>query len=172
VLPGVGAFSGAMFNLKSLGFSDALITYARSGRPILGICLGMQLLFDVSEEFGEFSGLGLISGRISPVPETGIDDRPHKIPHVGWSKLYPPGKQWNSPLFSGISNEASVYFVHSFAASLNPLDQRVSALTEYDGIPIVAAVELGNIYGCQFHPEKSGSVGLSILSNFLSIHAI
>jgi glutamine amidotransferase len=169
VLPGVGAFPDAMSELRGRGMADALVAFARSGRPVLGICLGFQLLFDVSEEFGEHSGLGLIPGRVSPVPETGSDGKRHKIPHVGWAQLFPSRKRWDSPLFSGIAVGESAYFVHSYAARLYPEERCISSLTDYDGVSIVAAVEIGNVYGCQFHPEKSGKVGLRILSNFISL---
>jgi glutamine amidotransferase len=169
VLPGVGAFADGIHELQKRGFADALLAYARSGRPFLGICLGMQLLLDVSEEFGEHAGLGLIPGRVTSVPNTGSDGRPHKIPHVGWAQLFPRKGDWNSPLFSGIQAGESAYFLHSYAASPEQEESSISALTDYNGMPIVAAIELNNLFGCQFHPEKSGKVGLKILSNFLSV---
>lgn len=169
VLPGVGAFADGMHELRVRGLADALLTYAQSGRPLLGICLGMQLLFEVSEEFGEHSGLGIIPGRVSPVSKTGSDGKLHKIPHVGWAPLLPPRGEWDSPLFSGVRSGQAAYFIHSYAASLDSEERCIGALTEYDDVPIVAAVQLESVLGCQFHPEKSGKVGLKILSNFLSL---
>lgn len=171
VLPGVGAFADGMRELRGRGLADGLQAYALSRRPVLGICLGMQLLFDISEEFGEHPGLGLIPGRVCGVPKTGSNGMRHKIPHVGWAELFPPRDNWDSPLFYGIEAGDAAYFVHSYSAHLNPDDRYITALCDYDGVSIVSAVELGNVFGCQFHPEKSGQVGLRILSNFVSFSA-
>lgn len=154
LLPGVGAFPDAAERLQSSGLTEVLTAQA-ARKPILGICLGMQLLFDVGEELRECKGLGLISGRIARI-ET---DR--KLPHIGWNTLT---LQNNSPLFRGLEDGVSVYFVHSFAAQVSE-EKNVIARTDY-GSSVVAAVQRGNIFGCQFHPEKSGEAGLQILKNF------
>ena len=169
VLPGVGAFANGMQELRKRGLVDTLLAYVQSGRPLLGICLGMQLLFEVSEEFGDHAGLGIIPGRVSPVPNTGSDGKLHKIPHVGWAQLFPPRGEWDSPLFAGVGSGQAAYFLHSYAVALDPGERCIGALTDYDGVPIVAAVQSNNVFGCQFHPEKSGKLGLQVLSNFLSL---
>lgn len=157
VLPGVGAFSDAMCNLRSMGMTDAIHMAVKSGRPFLGICLGMQLLMECSYEGGAVSGLGFIQGdvkRIPSLPEL-------KIPHMGWNELIAAG---DTPIFAGLHPHANVYFVHSY--HVDPLETgTVTAVTDY-GIKIPAAVQKDNIYGLQFHPEKSGEIGLQILRNF------
>lgn len=169
VLPGVGAFAVGMDELRKRGLVDSLLAYALADRPLLGICLGMQLLFEVSEEFGEHAGLGIIPGRVAPVPNTGSDGKLHKIPHVGWARLLPPRGEWDSPLFFRVVPGQAAYFVHSYAAALDLEEHCIGALTDYDGRLIVASVQANNVFGCQFHPEKSGKVGLQILSNFVSL---
>ncbi|MBO4594756.1 MAG: imidazole glycerol phosphate synthase subunit HisH [Clostridia bacterium] len=156
VLPGVGAFSDAALKLSKSGLDRAVVTAAKNKVPLLGICLGMQLLFDESYEYGVHKGLGLIRGKV-----TAIDDMGGrlKIPHIGWNAL----KIKDSPLFKYIKDGDHVYFVHSFAAT--GCFKSVIATTEY-GATITAAVGENNVYGCQFHPEKSGEVGLKILKAF------
>ena len=156
VLPGVGAFEDAANKLRSSGLDAFVREQTAQGKPLLGICLGMQLLFEKSFEYGEHGGLGLLKGRVVPMegrlPET------LKIPHMGWNRLEVKGGK--------LLREAEgqyVYFVHSFFAE--GCNDSLAAVTEY-GIPITAAVERGNIFGCQFHPGKSGTVGLSILRTF------
>lgn len=158
ILPGVGAFGDAAKKLKKNGLDTLIKEQALSGKPLLGICLGMQLLFDKSYEYGEHSGLGLISGEV--VAMQGRLPENLKIPHIGWNAL--EFKQ-SSPLFKYINENDCVYFVHSFYAE--NCESSLIAVTEY-GKPITAAVQNGNIYGCQFHPEKSGKVGLNILKAF------
>ena len=156
VLPGVGAFEDAANKLRSSGLDAFVREQTAQGKPLLGICLGMQLLFEKSFEYGEHAGLGLLKGQV--VPMEGRLPADLKIPHMGWNRLEVKGGQ--------LLREAEgqyVYFVHSFFAE--GCDDSLAALTEY-GIPITAAVEQGNIFGCQFHPEKSGNVGLSILRTF------
>lgn len=169
VLPGVGAFSNGMSELRRLGLDAALQDVAQNGTPLLGICLGMQMLLDESEEFGVTSGLGLIPGRVIPVPRLSAEGRQHKIPHIGWNALVLPDslETWNGgPLRDLIPGDA-VYFVHSFMAQ--PADStHLIANCLYDGIPVSAAILRNNVFGCQFHPEKSGAVGLTILRRFLS----
>ena len=156
ILPGVGAFKDAMEKLRSSGLIAPLKEAAARRIPILGICLGMQLLFDKSFEYGEHEGLGMIAGEVRPIPADGL-----KIPHMGWNALsFGENKH---PLFAQLKEADHVYFVHSYAAV--KCEQSVIALTEY-GAPVTAAVAKGNVMGCQFHPEKSGEVGLRILRAF------
>ena len=161
ILPGVGAFSDAAAKLRDSGMAKAVIDRAGAGKPLMGICLGMQLLFDKSYEYGEFEGLGLIEGNIRPISD--VIPEFFKIPHIGWNSLE---FKKNSPLFRYIKNGDYVYFVHSYYAA--DCDDSVSAVTDY-GAPLTAAVERENVYGCQFHPEKSGDVGLNILRAFCEI---
>lgn len=160
ILPGVGAFGEAMDKLKARGLVDTLRKAVEKGIPLLGICLGMQLLFDGSDESEGVEGLSILPGKITRIPANGVD----KIPHMGWNSLEFP-KQ--SKLFAGINEGAFVYFVHSYYLQADN-EEDVAATTEYI-THIHAAVESGNVYGCQFHPEKSGEVGLSILKNFVSL---
>jgi glutamine amidotransferase len=168
VLPGVGAFAEGMKALKANGLDLVINRLADKGTPILGICLGMQMLFDVSEEFGISSGLGLIPGRVVAIPKLTSTGEVQKIPHVGWNELTDPnqGGSSQSCLLNEISPGGAVYFVHSFMA--NPLaSSHLIAECNYGGTRIPAIVQNNNVYGCQFHPEKSGSLGLKILKNFL-----
>jgi glutamine amidotransferase len=170
VLPGVGAFGDGMKGLQSSALVEAIHGYLARERPLLGICLGMQLMFDASQEFGQHRGLGLIPGQVLPVPATGSDGRPHKIPHSGWSPLLlPPGRSgWEGGLLAGLPLEPEVYFVHSFTAVPDEPAHRV-ADCHYHGQVISAAVSRGLVHGCQFHPEKSGPVGLRVIGNFLAL---
>lgn len=161
VLPGVGAFGDAAEKLRRNGLDEVLCRQAEKGKPLLGICLGMQLLFEKSYEYGEHRGLGLIPGQICPISETIPNGL--KIPHIGWNAL---SFRKKSPLFRGLRDGDFVYFVHSYHA-VN-CDESVSAVTEYGGI-LTAAAERGNVFGCQFHPEKSGETGLRILKAFCEI---
>ena len=165
VLPGVGAFGDGMRALIERNLVEPIKAYAASGRPVLGICLGMQLLFDSSEEFGEFGGLGLIPGRVRAVPARTADGRPHKIPHIGWSGIVAAQRDWRGTLLEGVESGAATYFVHSYAPEPADKHDRL-ADTYYDGCVISAVVQHGAIAGCQFHPEKSAAVGLKILANF------
>ena len=159
ILPGVGAFADAANKLRDTGMAAFVRAQAAEGKPLLGICLGMQLLFEKSYEYGCHEGLGLLKGQV--VSMEGRLPAGLKIPHMGWNALEVKG----GTLLAGLSGQY-VYFVHSFFAE--NCAESLSAVTEY-GIPITAAVERGNIYGCQFHPEKSGNVGLSILRKFVRI---
>lgn len=161
ILPGVGAFKDAVEKLRETGLFDAVIDLAKSGKPLMGICLGMQLLFDKSYEYGEHNGLGLIKGNV--VPMEGKIDKALKIPHIGWNKLE---FKKNSKLFKYINDGDFVYFVHSYYAC-DCIDA-ITSTAEYDK-DITATVEKDNIYGCQFHPEKSGQVGLNILKAFCEL---
>ena len=157
ILPGVGAFPDAADKLRESGLEQILLRQA-GNKPILGICLGMQLLFQWGEEGRRCEGLGLISGGVRRI-ETDL-----KLPHIGWNSLTFPNR---SPLFEGVDEGSYVYFVHSFSAQHTNPDQ-VSAVSQY-GVPVIAAVQNGNFFGCQFHPEKSGETGLAILQNFAGL---
>lgn len=159
ILPGVGAFEDASNKLFNSGLAGVLIEQAKLGKPILGICLGMQLLFDCSYEYGVNKGLSLIKGEIRPIKD--VIPKDYKIPHIGWNALNFKGQK--SPIFKYINDGDCVYFVHSFYAT--NCDESVIATAEY-GAELTASVQNGNVYGCQFHPEKSGSVGLNILKAF------
>ena len=158
ILPGVGAFSDAAAKLRATGLDLVVKEEANNGKPLLGICLGMQMLFDVSYEYGEHKGLGLIKGAIRPISEAISKDL--KVPHIGWNPLV---FKKNSVLFNRINNGDCVYFVHSYYAT--DCDESVIATAEYDA-ELTAAVAKDNIFGCQFHPEKSGEIGLNILRAF------
>lgn len=161
ILPGVGAFGDAAAKLKNSGLDRVIIDEVNSGKPLLGICLGMQLLFEKSYEYGEYEGLGLIKGSI--LPFRNVLENNLKIPHIGWNKLIL--SENSSPIFKYIKNGDYVYFVHSYYAEIS---ENTVASTEY-GIHFTASVQNTNIFGCQFHPEKSGSVGLNILRGFCEI---
>ena len=163
ILPGVGAFGDATEKLSSGGLDKVLIEEADSGKPLLGICLGMQLLFDESLEFGVHKGLGLISGRVVPLESMPGWNRRLKIPHIGWNPLKITRK---SPLLNYVDDGDCVYFVHSYYAS--ECEKDIIATAEYSG-EVTAAVQRGNVFGTQFHPEKSGPVGLRILKAFCEI---
>lgn len=161
ILPGVGAFGDAAAKLRSSGMADLLMEEAETGKPIMGICLGMQLLFDKSFEYGEYDGLGLIPGVIRPIAD--VIPAGLKIPHIGWNALHLRGQD---PLFKYVKEGDHVYFVHSFYGA--DCDDSVIATAEY-GAELTAAVAKDNVMGCQFHPEKSGAVGLSILKAFCEL---
>ena len=162
ILPGVGAFEDAARKLRESGLDRVICEEARSGKPLMGICLGMQMLFERSFEFGEHEGLGLIKGSVRPISD--VIPKELKIPHIGWNPLN-FGKTKNS-IFKYINEGDCVYFVHSFYGA--DCEESVIATAEY-GAPLTAAVADGNVYGMQFHPEKSGEVGLSILKAFCEI---
>lgn len=168
VLPGVGAFKNGMAELAKRGFVEALRDYAKTGRPLLGICLGMQMLFEESEEFGRHEGLALLRGAVRAIPAHGADGRPHKIPHVGWNRLLrPAGARWEGTILDGMDAGTETYFVHSYTAQ-PALEAHRLADADYDGCRLSAVVRDRGIYGCQFHPEKSGPAGLQMLRNFLA----
>lgn len=154
ILPGVGAFPDAAEKLRKPGLDQVLITQAEK-KPILGICLGMQLLFDRGEEVRPCAGLGLVHGYVARIQTA------YKLPHIGWNSLR---FQHDSPIFKGLDDEVYVYFVHTFCGCADS-EGDIIACTDY-GSPVVAAVGHGNVFGCQFHPEKSGETGLAILKNF------
>jgi glutamine amidotransferase len=168
ILPGVGAFGDAAGKLRESGLWDAVLETAAAGKPLLGICLGMQLLFDKSFEYGEHRGLGLIPGEVSPI-EPAIP-RGYKIPHIGWNALKFPEGRGKSPIFKYTNAGDCVYFVHSYygASPGGGLPANTIATAEY-GAELTAAVARGSILGTQFHPEKSGAVGLGILRAFCEL---
>lgn len=162
ILPGVGAFGDASDKLFSSGLADIILKETAAGKPLMGICLGMQLLFEESYEFGRHKGLGLVKGTVDPLSEVLPADL--KIPQMGWNKL--DISKPDCPIFKYTGENDYVYFVHSYYGVCK--DDSLSASTEY-GIKVTAAVWNGNVYGCQFHPEKSGEVGLKILKAFAEI---
>lgn len=161
ILPGVGSFGHCMKNLEEYGLVQTVKNYAFSGRPFLGICVGMQILFDGSEESPGVAGLGILAGMIRRLPDCGL-----KIPQIGWNWLEFYGEP---PLFRGLPAKEYVYFVHSYHAE--PLDRSIIAAGAEYGVTVTAAVVCGNIWATQFHPEKSGEAGLKILSNFKDVKA-
>lgn len=161
ILPGVGAFQDAAKKLRDSGLENTVISLAQSGKPLMGICLGMQLLFEKSFEYGEHKGLGLIKGEIRPIEA--VIPKEYKIPHIGWNSLE---IKKPSPIFENVNNGEYVYFVHSYYAA--DCESSVTAVSDY-GAPLTAAVQSGNVFGCQFHPEKSGETGLKILRSFVAL---
>jgi glutamine amidotransferase len=165
VVPGVGAFRDCMAGIAAHGFVESLRHIAASGRPFLGICVGMQVMFEAGEEHGEHAGLGLLPGRVVAIPATAE----RKIPHIGWGTLERPalGRDWAQTILADVSAASgSVYFVHSFHAE-PAKSTDVLAVCDYGGFSVTAAVSSGNLLGCQFHPEKSGETGLRIIKAFL-----
>ena len=168
ILPGVGAFGDAMEHLQENGMDKAVIAYAQSGKPLLGICLGMQLLFESSEEFGSNKGLGLIPGKVVSFDENKFDHA-LKVPHMGWNEMFQVSSEQrvvSSELFEGLPNDFYLYFVHSYHAVC--ADKFAIGKTHY-GYEFVSAVQNGNIYGIQPHPEKSHENGLKIIENFAKL---
>jgi len=169
VLPGVGAFSHGATELKRRGFWDALLEHSEKGQPLLGICLGMQLLFDSSTEFGLNPGLGVVAGQVVPIEGRTVDGRKRRVPHVGWDSIEkaPGGAKWAGTPLEGMAQRVDVYFVHSYAAVPTNRTIRV-ADCHYDGFCISAAIQQEHVVGLQFHPEKSGKVGLRILARWVT----
>jgi glutamine amidotransferase len=155
VLPGVGAFADAMTNLKTLGLLEPVKQVLHSGKPFLGICLGLQLLFEVSEEWGETPGLGYFRGRVRRLPES------VKVPHMGWNEAE---FTRTTPIFNGIPDRTRFYFVHSYY--VDPEEKEITIAKASYGIRFTAAAQRGKVFGVQFHPEKSSTWGLKILANF------
>ena len=160
VVPGQGAFADCMAAMARTGLGEAVREVIAAGRPYLGICLGLQILFDESEEHGPVAGLGLLRGRVVRIPASA-----GKVPHIGWNQVRARGPE-PEPLLAGIPDAAHVYFIHSYVAE--PADPAVVALTVDYGGELCAAIRAGNLFACQFHPEKSQAVGLRILQNFVS----
>ena len=164
ILPGVGAFSDAIRKLKATGLDKVIVEEAKNGKPLLGICLGMQMLFEKSYEYGEYEGLGLIPGVVKPIKPVIAEGL--KVPHIGWNGLIFPKDKPKSKLFKYLNEGDHMYFVHSYYAT--NCEEFVTSVAEYGGI-LTASAECGNVYGMQFHPEKSGEKGLSILKAFCEL---
>lgn len=166
ILPGVGAFADAMRNLKKLNLISAIKDFVRQGKPLLGVCLGLQLLFNYSEEFGTHPGLGLIKGKVIKFPGFNPQNQPVKVPQIGWNKIYFQNKQtWENSLLQSLPNNEFMYFVHSYFVI--PEDKNlITSLTDYEGIEYCSSIQSDNIFATQFHPEKSGPKGLTIYKNF------
>lgn len=170
VLPGVGAFGDCIAELRRRDLVEPILEFANTGRPMLGICVGMQVLMEMGEEFGEHEAFGLIPGRVQPIENTKADGTPHKIPHIGWTALdLPEGREsWKGTILEGIEPGQTCYFVHSYTA--NPTNtENMLVVSDYNGRRIMAGVQASNVFGTQFHPEKSGKVGLKIVSRFLAM---
>ena len=167
VLPGVGAFSNAMSALHQVGLVNVIRELGQRDIPLLGICLGMQLLFDESDEFVHTPGLGIIPGRVMRLPDQTVMGKPLKIPHIGWNELLPVTSEdcWGRTILSDVRAGDSTYFNHSFMAIPGSLEHCI-AECDYGGIRIPSVIRYRQITGCQFHPEKSGEVGLKILRRF------
>ncbi len=163
ILPGVGAFGDAMEHLNSSGLKEAILEFAKSGKYLMGTCLGMQLLFDSSEEFGTTKGLGLVPGEVVAFDKDKFDNPKLKIPHMGWNELF---VQKEDPILNGLDSEFYLYFVHSYHAICD--DKYALGTTKY-GYEFVSAVKKDNIYGFQPHPEKSHNNGLKIIENFVKM---
>ncbi len=166
ILPGTGSFQAGMDGLKVRNLTKEVISFAKSGKPVLGICLGAQILLTKGYEFGEFNGLGLISGKVTKFSDLKSGT---KIPHIGWNRIsFPKGISIDNTIFKSVKPESYAYFVHSYV--IQP-DNKTSILAEtvYGGHKFCSVIRKGNIYGCQFHPEKSGEIGLGIIKNFVSL---
>lgn len=167
ILPGVGAFKVAMENLEKKNLVGVVKEFGLSGKPMMGVCLGMQLLFDESEEFGLSKGLGIINGTIKRFPSE-VGGQLLRIPHIGWNKILKPGIEWEGTPLRSLKGEDFMYFVHSFYAE--PINQdEVLTKTVYQGFEYCSSFKKNNIYGFQFHPEKSGQAGLRIYKDFLTL---
>jgi glutamine amidotransferase len=169
VLPGVGAFAMCMDELRQRSLIDVIMAFFQTERPFLGICVGMQLMLEASEEFGIHAGLGLIPGTVREIPKPQPNASKYKVPHIGWSPLSRPiDVQWSDTILADCDNGEPFYFVHSFTA--DPVDSAARlADCDYFGNRLSGVIRDGNRFGCQFHPEKSGEAGLGILRNFLAI---
>ena len=168
ILPGVGAFGDAMKKLEKYNLNNIILKYVESNKPLLGICLGMQILLTEGYEFGFHEGLGLIEGKVIKISNK--KNKEIKIPHVGWNELYPSNdkKEWKNKILNNSLIGKNFYFVHSFVC-LTKKSEATIAFCNYSGISIPAVVSVNNVFGCQFHPEKSSDNGLAILKNFCEI---
>jgi len=168
VLPGVGAFGDAVKNLKECGLFAPILEFINSGKPFLGVCLGMQLLFEESEEFGKHKGLGVIKGVIKKFPNVNPTNQKLRIPQIAWNTIYPPeGKEWKATPFENIKKDEFMYFLHSYYASPSQKSDILS-MTNYDGIEYCSAVKRENVFAMQFHPEKSAAEGIKIYKNWVN----
>ena len=166
ILPGVGAFSHGMKNLHKYSLAQILKEYAKTDKPLLGICLGMQMLFDESEEFGTTKGIGIIAGKVIKLPMK--NDKSEKLPHVSWNEIEQKDISWNDTILQNIKSKSDMYFVHSYIA-VPSNNNFILSTTTYSDFEFCSSVKKNNIYGCQFHPEKSAKDGLKIVENFLKI---
>ena len=171
ILPGVGAFGRAMDALETSGLSDPLRDFVATGRPFLGVCIGMQMLMDSSTEFGNYPGLGLIPGEVRRLDDVNMSGVRRRVPHIGWSGLDVGNASSNwaaTPLAELVPESDAVYFVHSYHCVPRDKDSRI-AIADYEGLEVTAAIQRDNIFGVQFHPERSGEVGHTVLRSFLNL---
>lgn len=171
VVPGVGAFQDSIREVETRGFGDAIRRFAETGRPLLGICVGMQILFEGSEEFGDHAGLGILPGRVKAIPSRTVDGLPQRVPHIGWNHLVEPeqGRDWGGTLLEPLrAAHPAVYFVHSFAAEPARASDRLADCV-YGGHRLCAAVQRDNVMATQFHPERSGETGLQVVRHFVAM---
>jgi len=166
ILPGVGAFSHGMEKLHKYSLVEILKEYVKTDKPLLGICLGMQMLLDVSEEFGITKGIGLIQGKVIKLPIK--DKKNEKLPHVSWNEIEPKNINWDNTILKNINPKSDMYFVHSYIAIPND-ENHILSTTVYSDYEFCSSIKKDNIYGCQFHPEKSAKDGLKIIENFINI---
>lgn len=170
ILPGVGAFGRAADRLRTLRLEEPILEFIGTGRPFLGICVGMQLLFDIGSEFGDHRGLGLVSGRVDKVDIKDGHGRAVRVPLIGWHPLMPPHEnydRWNGTPLSKLPRNSAFYFVHSFAAR-EVQEDALLAVTRHEGVDVTAAVQKDNVIGTQFHPERSSHAGRAFLKAFLA----
>lgn len=166
ILPGVGAFKYGMDSLEKYDLITTILEYTNSDKPFLGICLGMQMLLEESEEFGFTRGLGIIEGKIVKLPVLNSDYE--KLPHVSWNEITPKDITWKNTILENIIDKSDMYFVHSYVAMPNN-ESNILSQTVYSDYSFTSSIKKGNVYGCQFHPEKSGVLGLEIINNFVKI---
>jgi glutamine amidotransferase len=166
ILPGVGAFSHGMSNLNKYGLVTVIKDYVKTGKPFLGVCLGMQLLLEESEEFGNTKGIGLVKGKVIKLPVEKSNKL--KLPHISWNVIQPKKIEWKNTILNNVENNSDMYFVHTFVAKPDNEDEILST-TDYFNVEFCSSLKKGNVYGCQFHPEKSSKQGLSIIKNFINI---
>lgn len=166
ILPGVGAFSHGMENLYKYSLVDVIKEYVKTNKPFLGICLGMQMLLDESEEFGSKKGIGLIPGKVIKLPTK--DSNNEKLPHVSWNEIRPKNITWKGTILNNTNTKSDMYFVHSYTA-VPKNKNNILSTTVYSGYEFCSSIKKENIYGCQFHPEKSASAGLEIIKSFIKI---
>jgi glutamine amidotransferase len=165
ILPGVGAFKNAMDSLKSTKIAELIKKEVHEGKQLLGICLGMQLLVDESEEFGRNKGLGIIAGKVTKISNRSINGEKLLVPHIGWNSVYCKEKKHDKKINSSNRDFEDMYFTHSYAVITSNVSDTI-ATTNYGGIEIAAIIQKDNVVGCQFHPEKSGSAGLNFIKSF------